>query len=231
MKRAKESKKWYFHPTIFIKILWGIFSFVLLGIFIYFSVLTLDPFFRVVVGSTNGAILCFGAALTLITIVTGIVGNFNVFDKRNYIFICHIAVSIVIAIVSIVFIAAYGTVSVRENAFNKIHDFVIEHRYEDGNPQIDWFKKHVHSLKNTTDNDHALRDSEYSYADDRTEDAGSCTIGGLSAWVLFSCLMIYIWVTDQRAPDPAPLQVSLTSNDGMSQYNEKILNSNLIHNF
>ncbi|OHT03001.1 hypothetical protein TRFO_29701 [Tritrichomonas foetus] len=224
MKRY-ESKKWYFHPTIFIKILWLLFSVAILGIFTYFSVLTLDPFFRTVVGNTNGVVLVLAASITLVSIISGLLANCNVFKGSQLIYVFHVSISVVLMVVSVIFIASYGTVSVRAQAFQTIYEYVKTNKNNtETDPKIQWFSDHVLKITKHT-NDHEIHQACEDYADDRTEDAGSCTLGGICVWLLFSCLMFYVWFTDQHAP--APL-VSVTSAEGMSQYNEKILNSNIM---
>lgn len=229
--KLQESKKWYFHPTIFIKVLWLIFSLFLLALYIFFLTRVLDPFYKKVIGDTAGVVLFICACVMLASLITGILGNLGVCVQNgsSLLYVTHIAFSVVYAIAAIVFIASYGTTSVRQHSYETCQKYIIEHRYEKNNRYIDWFSRNVVTIKNSTDI-RDINDDIWDYVDQRTEDIGSATLGGLCAWALFSCLMIYIWLSAQKSPLPQPVEIaqfhSASVEDG-SQLNQRILSSSL----
>lgn len=229
--KLQESKKWFFHPTIFIKILWLIFSLFLFALYIFFTTRVLDPFFKKIIGDTSGIVLIICTCVMFASIITGILGNCGVCAQSgpNLLYVTHIAFSVVYAIAAIIFIASYGTTSVRQNVYDTCRKYIIDHRYESDNKYVNWFSKHVKTIKNSTE-ERDINDAVWDYVDQRTEDIGSATLGGLCAWALFSCLMIYLWFSSQKSPLPAPNEIasfhSASVEDG-SQLNQRILSSSL----
>ena len=191
----------------------------------------LDPFYKKVVGDTSGVVLVICTCLMFCTVITGILSNCGVCSKSgpNLLYVTHIAFSVVYAIAAIVFIASYGTTSVRQNVIDTCNKYIEEHRYERDNKYINWFSKNIVTIKNSTE-DRVLKEAVWDYVDQRTEDAGSASLGGLCAWTLFSCLMIYLWFSAQKSPLPPPNDIaqfhSASVEDG-SQLNQRILGSSL----
>lgn len=189
----------------------------------------LDPFYRKIVGDTSGIFLVICGSLMFCTTITGIIGNIAACVwSSNIVYVTHIAFSVVYIVAGIIFIASYGTVSVRKNSFDTVYDYITKHRYETDNYYINRFSHNVYKIKNSTlESD--ITDAVHTYVDQRTEDSGSATLGGLCAWTLFSCFMVYLWFTRQRSPlQPNDIaQFNSATGEDASQLNQRILSSSL----
>jgi hypothetical protein len=215
------SNRWYFQPDFFLKVIWCIFSIALIVILAFYARQDSDIFWCHVVSPHPYRLLISVLVFFAVAVAATICLYLDVLPARElWIFVTVIASTGVSVVISIAFIAKYGTAAHRNALIEDIRAYWRDYKTRDDLEWIRWFWSHI--MKSEQHDFDSGNTIIWNYVDGRTEDIGSAMIGCFITWGLFHGIWLYRirtgdkWGKNEQQPPDKEAQSSKYTNSPLT---------------
>ena len=180
-------RTWYFKPTFYLKIVWGLLTLALVIYLIILLWMDNDPFYPKACGTNQFSLAFFIFLFLILSAIGNIFYIFKLFKKYLTKIIYAAAVTTAVTmILAISYAGAFGTTKYEEDVLTKIFIYYGGHAYSD---EAKWLSNHLEGKGVLAFNN---------YADNRCTGAGEVILGLIIPWFVIQCVLLFIYLKEDE---------------------------------